>query len=147
MSQTDNSLSTSVGTAATHSDNPSPTQVRANCGVVKRLTLDQKCQIGPQQTCSVRVKVSNGEPTESVGIITSNEEVLAAHQCDILDGFWTGDSQCYVPVINWGYRKEVLLVTLITANDHVWEEEPCPTVATITPARLIKREVALLMVS
>jgi len=41
---------------------------------------------------------------ESVGIITSNEEVLAAHQCDILDGFWIGDSQCYVPVTNWGTR-------------------------------------------
>jgi len=40
VSQIENSLSRSVGTVATHSDNSSPTQGSTNCGVVKRLTLD-----------------------------------------------------------------------------------------------------------
>jgi len=77
--------------------------------------------------------------------------VLAAHQCDILDGFWTGDSECYIPVTNWGTRPErgsimgnIEEVDLINADDRVWDKDPCPTVATITPAQVMKREVALL---
>jgi len=66
-------------TEVSHTEEASLTRGSANV-VVRRLTLDQKCRIGPQQTCSVRVKVSNDRPTESVGIITPNEEVLATHQ-------------------------------------------------------------------
>ena len=35
-------------------------------------------------------------------------------------------------------------VDLINADDHVWDKYPCPTVATITPAQVVKREVVLL---
>jgi len=35
-------------------------------------------------------------------------------------------------------------VDLINADDHVWDKDPCPTVATITPAQVMKREVVLL---
>ena len=119
--------------------------------VVRRLTLCQKCRIGPQQTCSVKVKVSNDEPTESVGII---KNVLAAHQCDILDGFWTGDSECYVPMTNWETRPVQLEkgsvvgnieeVDLIASHDSLWDEDPFPSVATISTTEVIQREGTLL---
>ena len=102
-------------------------------------------------TCSVKVKVSNDEPTELVGII---KKVLAAHQCDILDGFCTGDSECYVPMTNWGTRPVQLEkgsvvgnieeVDLIASHDSLWDEDPFPTIATISPTEVRQREGTLL---
>ena len=55
--------------------------------------------------------------------------LLAAHQCDTLDGFWMGGSECYVPITNWGTRpvqleKESVVgdieeVDLIASHDSV----------------------------
>ena len=55
---------------------PVVTEMTSDSLVVRRLILSLKCHTGPQQTCSVKVKASNDEPTESVGIITSNDSVL-----------------------------------------------------------------------
>ena len=102
--------------------------------------LCQKCHIGPQQTCSIKMKISSNKSIESIGNIKSNEDMLAAHQCDILDGFWTGDSECIVPMTNLGTRLVQLRngsnnedVDLITLCNSVWDENLCPTVVTITP--------------
>ena len=41
-------------------------------------------------------------------MIVPKEGTLAAQQCDILEGLWTGSSKFYVPITNWGTRPMML---------------------------------------
>ena len=53
-----------------------------------KVVLDQKCRIGPKQTSNMKVCLCNSKlvSTMQAGILTPKEEVLAAQECDLLEG-------------------------------------------------------------
>ena len=96
------------------------------------LVLSQRCRMGPQQTNSVKVCVCDNVPVTTVkaGVIIPKEGVLAKRQCDVLEGLWTGNTEFYVPITNWGTSPVVLEkgdiiahieeVELVAVKDELW---------------------------
>ena len=112
--------------------------------------------MGPHQTNTVKVCVCDNvsAPTVKADVIIPKEEVLAVKQCDLLEGLWTGSSEFYIPITNWGTRPVVLekgdvvahieKVDLVATNDEVWNEETRASVATINAEGTSERKKQLL---
>ena len=116
----------------------------AESAVVRQVVLSQTLRLGPQQTRVARVELSANDDEDvssQVGVVTPDESVLASDCCDLMEGYWTGESDFNIPVTNWGVEPVVLTkgtvigvidtVSVVEMDDNVWKDESFGTVAIV----------------
>ena len=90
--------------------------------------------LGSQQTRVATVQLINElSATDTVGVITPKESVLAEQHCDFVEGYWTRESTFHISVTNWGGEPTVLtkgsvmghieLVEVVKKEEPIWEDE------------------------
>ena len=97
------------------------------------ISLTHAVSVGPQRTTVADVRIQG--PLEnlqnSTGIVVPMEDSLASMNCDLVEGFWMGQTEFKIPVTNWGSVPLMLQqgdliahveeAIIVTKDDDVWQ--------------------------
>ena len=94
------------------------------------VTLQKSVHLKPRSTKCVQVTVDTKGTTPQYGLVTPNDEVLAAEKCDFLEELWDGAKELKITLTNWSdfpvlVRKQSTIgkiepVELVTQGDPHW---------------------------